>query len=261
MGDYYATPELYDLIYAPYRADIPYVVRLAKEANGPVLEVACGDGRLLVPMVEAGVDADGLDLTPAMAEGARTKLAAKGLRANVVVGDMRDFTMPRRYRWILIGFTSFYHNLTQDDQLATLRCCREHLEGGGSLTIVAFHPSVAVLAGLDGTPKVTMEHDRPDGRGRVRVTDATTSDTYAQVTRVARTVEILDPAGAVERTVESGFELRYVFGPEMELLFRLAGFSRWEACTPIARYDADGPLDPPEPPKAGAVLAWRAWKD
>ena len=260
MVNYYATPELYDLIYAPFRADVGYVVELARAARGPVLEVACGSGRLLLPMLEAGVDADGLDATPEMIHAARTRAAAKGLRSDLAEADMRDFTMPRRYAWILIAFNSFYHNLTQADQLGTLRCCREHLLERGSLTIIAFHPSLSILAGMDGTPKLALEHARADGKGGVRVWDAVTPDTLAQQNHVVRRVELLDAAGTVERTIDAEFTLRYCWAHEMELLFRAAGFARWEACTPFEKYQDEAPLETPKPPRAGGHLAWRAWK-
>lgn len=261
MLDYYTTPDLYDLIYAPFRADVGYVVREARAARGPVLEVACGSGRLLLPMLEAGVDADGLDLAPAMLAATRRRAAAKGLRADVVAADMRDFTMPRRYAWIVIAFNAFYHNLTQDDQLATLRRCREHLLEGGSLTLVTFHPDLAKLASFDGTPLLALEHDRPGGAGRVRVWDAVAGDTLAQVNRVTRRVQLLDPAGALEREFELGFTLRYCWAPELELLLRAAGFARFECRVPFEKYTDEAPCEPPRPPRAGATLAWRAWKD
>jgi SAM-dependent methyltransferase len=261
MPNYYATPELYDQIYASFRADIGYVVRLAREVKGPVLEVACGSGRLLLPMLEAGADADGFDVTPEMVEATRQRVSAKGLKSHVAAADMRDFTMPRRYRWILIGFNTFYHNLTQADQIATLRCCREHLLEGGSLSIIAFHPSVSLLANAGGAPNLAMDHDRTNAAGRIKVWDTIQPDTLEQINRVTRHVELFDAAGAIERTFDAEFTLRYCYAPEIELLLRAAGFSRWEVCTPFEKYTDPSPFDAPEPPRAGGALAWRAWKD
>jgi len=127
VRDYYCAPDLYDVIYSDISDDVAFWVGCAQAAAGPVLELACGNGRLLVPCAAAGADIEGLDLTPAMVESLRGKLAARRLRAEVAVGDMRDFARARRYALIFVAFNSFLHNLTQEDQLATLAHCREHL--------------------------------------------------------------------------------------------------------------------------------------
>src|SRR6185503_13374195 len=123
-----------------YKVDIDFYVAAAKAARGPVLELACGTGRVMIPCLEAGADVDGLDLRADMLDALRRKAAAKGLVPRVVQGDMRDFTMPRRYSLITIPFRAFLHLQTTDDQLRALRCVRDHLEPGGALLFNVFHP-------------------------------------------------------------------------------------------------------------------------
>jgi SAM-dependent methyltransferase len=60
----YVEPELYDVTYGWWRDDIPFYVAQARAAGGPVLEVACGTGRVHLPLLQAGADADGFDLHP-----------------------------------------------------------------------------------------------------------------------------------------------------------------------------------------------------
>ena len=151
-GAYFAAPEVYDLMYADMRFDIEPLIREAKTANGPVLEPCCGNGRITLPMAAAGVDCDGFDLDPGMVADLQRQAAERTLTIGAHVADMRDFTMPRRYGLIVIGFNSFLHNLTQEDQLRTLERCREHLLPGGRLHLVVFHPSARRLAAFDGTP-------------------------------------------------------------------------------------------------------------
>src|SRR5439155_8226750 len=91
-------PRLYDLMYVNVQADVPYWVERARAAQGPVLEVACGSGRVLAPVLAAGVDADGLDADLDMLAAARARIESTGGRARLHHADMRDFTMPRRYR-------------------------------------------------------------------------------------------------------------------------------------------------------------------
>ena len=257
VRDYYCAPDLYDVMYSDISDDVAFWVGCARAAAGPVLELACGNGRLLVPCAAAGADIEGLDLTPAMVESLRGKLAAQRLRAAVAVGDMRDFTRPRRYALIFIAFNSFLHNLTQEDQLATLRGCRQHLAPGGRLMISVFHPDARKLIEHDGTPRVIKTLPQPGG-GSAKVTDRGRCDPIAQLVQVARQVEMRDAGGGVTETHEMSFELRYVYLPEMELLLTLAGFSRFAV---EARTGYTSGFAPKAALENGDPVVWTAWKD
>lgn len=256
---YFAPPDVYELMYADIVADIAPFAAAAVAAGGPVLEVCCGNGRLLIPALEAGAECDGLDSDPLMVADLDRRLAAKGLRAGTFVGDMRDFTLPRRYALIAIGFNSFLHNLTQDDQLATLRACRAHLAPGGCLQVVAFHPDTTKLLSFDGSRYLLKEIPNPREPGTVRIWDATTSDRYAQINTVHRTLEVHDLSGAITAHHEGTFQLRYIWAPELELLLRVAGFARWQAAPLLSAtrepiHAEDGRL-----PREGETMLWSAW--
>lgn len=236
-------PRVYDDVYAAFTADVPHVVALMKGAGGRVLEVCCGNGRLLVPALEAGVDADGLDLSVPMLDDLKGKLAARGLTAGVFAGDMRDFFLPRLYSLVVIAFNSFFLNLTQDDQLATLRCCRRHLGPHGRLAIVAFHPSAPILVKYgSGDP---VPHETPHAGGKLVYWDAAAQDRVEQVQTVTRKLQYFNAAGRLQREETTAFRMRWVYKPEMELLFRVAGFTRWETRAFFASYTepAEAPLD------------------
>jgi len=249
VHEYYCPPALYDLLYSDFTADLPLWVAAAKAAPGPVLELCCGNGRVLVPSRAAGADIEGLDLAPAMLEDARRKLAAQGLEAPLTAGDMRDFARPRRFALITIPFNAFLHNLTQADQIATLTRCRAHLEPGGRLMLHIFHPDLEKLLEHDGTPRFRKENPTPDG-GRLRVTDTGRLDPVAQRVTMARQVERLDAAGWITETLDLSFEMRYVWKPEMELLLAAAGFGAIEV---------QGGFEAPRAPRAGDHLVWTAW--
>ena len=255
---FYHDSALYDAMYADVHGDVPVLIELMREAGGPVLEVCCGNGRVLVPAREQGLVVDGLDLSKEMLEGLRSKLAARGLAAGVHAGDMTTFSLPGRYALVLIAFNSFLHNLTQADQIATLRRCREHLAPGGSLALVVFHPAADKLIEWAAGEKLVKDIPNATGPGRVRVTDITSDDRIEQVRRVRRRVEFVDEAGRVTRTEPAPFVLRYVFKPEMELLLRVAGFSRWDA-KPLEHDAADRISIAARPAREGDILLWRAW--
>jgi SAM-dependent methyltransferase len=253
---YYLDPELYDAVYSDVVADIAPHVRRLRAAGGPALEVCCGNGRLLLPTLAAGVACDGLDVDANMLASLHRKLAARGLRTSVIQGDMRDFSLPQRYAIIVIPFNSFLHNLTQQDQLATLRCCRHHLAPGGRLVIIAFHPSAEKLLQWTGEEAFLKELPWQD---HVRVWDRADDDRVEQIRRMTRRIEFSDAQGQMTRRVEVKFDLRYVYKPEMELLLHVAGFPRWEAHPELADDAGASSIAGNRPLREGDNIAWTAW--
>jgi len=222
----YADPALYDVVYSKIQEDIPFYVSLAAAARGPVLEVGCGTGRVLIPSLQAGADIDGLDLDPGMLAHLQRKTRALGLEPRLVRGDMRDFTMPRRYGLVTLPFRTFMHMVTTDDQLRALRCMREHLEPGGSLAFNLFYPSFDSLLAHEGQRRLSIEVAHPENGGPVAVYDISRYDRVNQQVRVEREI-VEGPEGAPTRMTRAGFLLRWTYRFEMELLLRAAGFLRW----------------------------------
>ncbi|HEY2955655.1 MAG TPA: class I SAM-dependent methyltransferase [Candidatus Eisenbacteria bacterium] len=248
----YDAPELYDLLFDSLDFDRAFWLRVGREAGGPVLDLACGTGRVLVPLLEAGVDGDGVDLHAGMLERLRAKAQAKGFHPNIVAADMRDFTMPRRYARVLCAFNAFAHCETIEDQLATLRCCREHLEPGGALVLHMSYPGVSLWLGKDGEPVLELETSRPGSQNRLQLYDTRFKDPVNQSQRSEIEVREVDLAGGVVASHRSQTRQRWVYLYEMELLLRTAGFQRWEihggfAGEPLERDDQQ-------------MIAW-AWKE
>jgi SAM-dependent methyltransferase len=248
----YVKPEVYDLYYSWLTDDIPYYVARAKEARGAVLEAGCGTGRILIPTLQAGVDIDGFDVHPGMIEVLRKKAAALGLEPRVSVADMRDFTMPRRYALITVPFRAFMHLLGTDDQIAALRCLREHLEGGGALILNLFYPSFAKLVAPEGEPVLEKEFPHPETGLTVAMYVTRRTDRVNQLLHAEREVVESDARGYATITHRDRFTLRWIYRHEMELLLRAAGFTRCDV-----RGGFDGrPLE-----KDTDEMVWTAWKD
>ena len=258
-GEYYLDPGLYDIVYSDFVADVAPHLALVRGAGGPAIEVCCGNGRLLLPTLEAGVACDGLDWSLDMLASLREKLAAKKLSTNVIHADMRDFSLPSRYALIVIPFNSFLHNLTQADQLATLRCCRHHLLSGGRLVLTLFHPSVEKLMEWNGVERFLKEV--PFGRGSVKVWDRADDDRVEQIRNMTRRIEIFDAQGQVTRQEIVTFSLRYIYKPETELLLHVAGFSHWEARPLFADYRTAESATGDRPIREGDNVQWTAWRE
>jgi len=220
--------EMYDVLFRDLRYDVDFYLELARKARGPVLEVACGTGRVLLPCLEAGIDIDGVDLSPAMLDVLRRNAGALGLSPRVHEGDMRNFSLQRRYRMVIIPFNGFLHNLTTEDQLSTLRTCRAHLLRGGLLVMEVFFPGLEVIAGAEGTPILEHEVRHRQNGNIVRIFDTRRFDRIGQVQRSLIDIQEVDEQGRLLASHRSRTAIRWIYRGEMELLLRVAGFSRRE---------------------------------
>jgi SAM-dependent methyltransferase len=114
--------------------EVPFYLREIERSGGPVLDVACGSGRVLIPLLAAGVDIDGCDISQDMLDQCTANAAKLGLEPNLYAQPMDAFDLPRRYRTIYIC-DSFGLAGSRERDLNTLRRCYEHLEDGGVLLI------------------------------------------------------------------------------------------------------------------------------
>jgi SAM-dependent methyltransferase len=248
----YLDPELYDLAYSWYTPDIDYYVAQARQANGPVLEVGCGTGRVYLPSLAAGADIDGLDLHPGMLEVLKRKAESLGLKPRVRVADMCDFTMPRRYPLITIPFRAFMHVIAKADQIRALRCIREHLEPDGRLVFDLFYPSFDAIVN-PGHP-VHADREIPDpagGRRWVLHVTAVETSRVRQVIHSEREFQELDGDGKLIDAHPHRFEMRWTWRYEMELLLDKAGFSR---------YQVEGGFDGRPLANDTDQMVWTAWR-
>ena len=226
--DHYAiAADLYDYV-VPYanRPDVAFYVDAAVASGGPVLELGCGSGRVLVPTARAGIDVTGLDASPGMLEICRARLAAENLRAALIEGDMRNFDLGRRFALVTIPFRPFQHLLTVEDQLACLASVRRHLAPGGRFVFDLFNPSIDMLANhpLNVESGHEPEFTAPDGRRVVRCYRTLVQDRFNQTGTHELVYDITHPDGRTERLVHS-FTLRYLFRYEAEHLLTRAGFT------------------------------------
>jgi SAM-dependent methyltransferase len=218
---------LYDLVLEKLEYGLDFYLELARAAGGPVLDVGCGTGRIMLPCLKAGVDVDGLDLFPGMLARLREKASASGFNPQLHQASMAGFRLPRRYALIMIPFNAFVHNLTTEDQLATLTACRDHLRPGGMLVFDTAFPGPGWIGASSGIRELEMESTHPETGLPVRMWDTRTFDRVEQLQYSYNEIEMLDAKGAVIAICPSRTTLRWIYKHEMELLLRVAGFPRW----------------------------------
>ncbi len=127
-------PVLYTLLHRGSPGDLAFYRRVCADA-GAVLELGCGDGRVLAGLRAPGRALVGLDAHPGMIEAARDRL---GDAATLVVGDMADFDLGRRFDRVVVPFTGFYCLPDDDAMVACLRAVRRHLAPGGRFVFDAY---------------------------------------------------------------------------------------------------------------------------
>lgn len=244
--------ELYDILCQGLDYGIDFYVGLAREARGPVLDIACGTGRVLLPLLQAGADADGLDLFQPMLDTARRKADALGFSPALHRGDMADFQSPRRYDLVLITFNAFCHMLTTEDQLRCLGCIRRCLLPGGLLAFDGAFPGQDWIGAPQDQRAFEGEATDPRTGQMLRFYDTRSFDRVAQVQRSRNEIERVEADGTTQVIHRSEFLVRWTYKPEMELLLRAAGFARYEVCGGFDRRPLTEETD------QMVVLAWAA---
>jgi SAM-dependent methyltransferase len=204
--------------------DIALYLGLAEEAAGPVLELACGTGRVLLPLARAGHQVTGLDLSPHMLAEARRKLAAEPpevqARANLIEGTMCRFDLARRFALILIPFRAFQALLTREEQRGCLECCREHLLPEGRLVLDVFNPRLSRLT-QGSVQEEAFEATADDGK-RLRFSAETSYDQSLQMLSSLGRTEALAADGAAVLN-DGELRLRYFFRSEVEWMLEACG--------------------------------------
>ena len=214
-------PVYYDLTYGRNFKDLPFYAGITKDIKGKVLEVACGSGRVYLELLQAGVDIHGIDLSEKMLEGLKKKAAKKNLEPKVSLADMRNFNLDETFEMIIIPARSFIHNITADDQLSTLECCRKHLADKGRLVMNLFYPNRDVMATKYNRENI-IPMDKPvEGMELVNWSGFVNEPDQVIVSEFAWKQD-----GKVVAEFKS--ELAYIYKREFELLLRLAGFSSWQ---------------------------------
>ncbi len=247
----YLRPDLYDLLFEGLDFDHAFYVGLARAARGPVLELACGTGRVLLPMLRAGAEVEGLDLFRPMLERCAAKARAEGFTPALHHGSMSAFALPRRFALIVIPFNAFAHNMTSEEQLGCLQRCREHLAPGGCLAFDVFSPTPAMLAEPKGARTLEIETEHPERGVPVRLYDTRDLDPVRQVQHSVIEIEELDTHGRVAACHAFQADARWVWPVEMGLLLSAAGFARWSLWGTLERTPLTG---------ATGDLVVEAWK-
>ncbi len=226
----------YDLTHDDLTEDIAYILTLAERAKGPVLELGCGSGRLLVPLARAGYTVSGLDNSAAMLGRARSRLEKESElireRVTLIEADMAAFQLPgdhQQFALVLVPYNTLMH-LEPGRMLKCLKNIRRTMRPDGWLFIDLINP--AVVAQTPNDRSLTLENQLVDpDTGEIILQMA--SNWLEEPEQILHITWIYDavPAegGAIHRTVAQAV-YHYLYPHQLEMLldesdFRLESLS------------------------------------
>jgi SAM-dependent methyltransferase len=227
VGTYVDYAEYYDVDHDT-QIDVEFYLQYARAYGSPVLELACGTGRVLIPLAEAGFEMCGIDLSENMLARCRQKVAEHGLgdRVHLALADMADYDLPRKdFALAYVPVRSFMHLHAQENQLACLRRTCEHLRPGGTFIVDLYAPSYRLLAQEPDQPfAVRRVSGLPNGGRVVRSDRFVRNDLVAQVQHYEIRFQEHNAGGELVRERTLPLTTRYTFRYELQLLLERAGF-------------------------------------
>jgi SAM-dependent methyltransferase len=142
---------IYDRWSAHMTEDVPFYVELARETDGPLVELGVGNGRVAVPVArETGRRVLGIDLSAAMLEQARMRADAAGADVELRRGDMRELELDEPAGLVYVPFRSLLHLPTWADRRRVFERVHASLRPGGRFAWNAFVFDPRLAAANDG---------------------------------------------------------------------------------------------------------------
>lgn len=240
---YLISAKYYDGAYGTFDlSDARFYVDLAKEIGGPVLEIGCGTGRVLLPTARAGIEIHGLDksrpMLDVLKEHTSRESAEVQKRITLHSGDMRDFCLGRTFPLVTIPFRPMQHMFTVADQFAALRSAAAHLARDGILALDVFYPKFERLPQKIGEEQLEVEWSPASGTIIRRYYRKDALDKINQslsltfIFRTYRNEELICEES-------EALKMSYYTYPHLQSLFLMAGLE------PVAEYGsfAKTPLD------------------
>ncbi len=218
----YLNGRFYDLVIESQQysdSGISFFLDQARKNGDPVLDLACGTGRITIPLAEAGFSVVGLDISEPMLKHAQEKAKKKDVQVEWVQGDMTQFALNRKFNLILLGGNTIAHLETLESFENCLSSVREHLTGKGRFIFGVFNPNLHYLTRNPATRFPVTEFVDPNTSEKVIVTETCAYDSARQLDRFRRYHRI----GEQETTWDVTFKI--YFPQELDALLKYNGFA------------------------------------
>jgi SAM-dependent methyltransferase len=246
IDSYDVTAKYYDGAYSAKQdlVDLPFYLELAEQIGGPILEVACGTGRVLLSIARKGIEIHGVDNSRPMLKILEDNLAREPHevreRVRLHEGDMRDFRLVARYPLVIIPFRPMQHMHTVEDQVSALTTAAAHLNDTGLLAFDVFYPKFEMITARMGEEVPEMEWT-PSSDPTTVVRRYFRKESVDKINQIFSFTFFYRTFRADQLILEEteAFKLSYFTYPHLRALFLLAGLE------PVTEYGsfAKTPLD------------------
>jgi SAM-dependent methyltransferase len=205
---------LYDRWCAGVDHDIAFYLLACEGAEGPIIELGAGSGRIGVELARHGHRVIALDAAPAMLAEAEARARRYGVEITTVVGDLRDPPeLPRSDR-VIAPFRTFMHLTGDDERHRALAAAGALLAPGGQFIFDVFEPTAADISATHGRwihrREGISEHPLWDAGERTLALDVRLPDRTVSMTLEWRSAQewqaLCAEAGLVVLSAESGFD-------------------------------------------------------
>jgi SAM-dependent methyltransferase len=238
QGNHYeaSIAEWYDDWLSARRDDVDFYSNYFSGFSGTVLELACGTGRLLLPIAKRGVMIHGLDVSEDMLRILEAKASQQGLTGiQVYPQPMEDFSIGMKFDAIFVASGSFQLLTTVADAMHSLTCIREHLKDDGCFIVDIFIPWGEIIERESGAYRVTRDVVRPNGERSV-VLERFTTDLVRQLKLGTYRYEFYTDKRLVSCIMDD-LAIRWYWKDEFLKLLGDAGFTKVEALTQAPIYE------------------------
>ncbi|MBA2681238.1 MAG: class I SAM-dependent methyltransferase [Ktedonobacteraceae bacterium] len=224
MNEYDLIAPFYDIEHAHFSEDLDMYTNFAELSGGRILELACGSGRVLLPLAQAGYELTGVDNSARMLELARETLEDAGVaaRCTLVEQDIVKLNLGHKFRMAFIALGSFAHITTRKAQQRALSAVRAHLSTGATFVVDISNGDARYMEDLSGQ----MLHQgswRGEDDSYLTHFVSPASATERHLLELTHFYDRHSQGGPVQRTVVT--TSLYLFErSEMELLLEQAGF-------------------------------------
>jgi SAM-dependent methyltransferase len=225
LNDYDRIAPFYDLEHARFDEDIDLYMNFAELRGGPLLELACGSGRLLLPLARAGYEITGVDSSAAMLDLARAALEREDLVAccTLVQQDMCALQLGKKFHMAFIALGSFGHIVTRKAQQQALVSIRAHLATGGTFILDISNEDARYMESMGGQMLHQGTWQLDDGSMVSHFVSPASSSTM-HLLDLTHFYDVHKQGEAVRRTITST-QLYLFERNEAELLLEQAGFT------------------------------------
>jgi SAM-dependent methyltransferase len=224
-GAYDQIAHLYDVDMAQNMrfADVDFYARIAQSKNGRVLELGCGNGRILLDLASRGIDVVGVDRSQRMLAELFRKASERRLPVRACAMDVRRLGFAVRFDVVLCPYSLVTYMSDEDDAARMLEEVKCVLAPDGIVVVDAF-----IRRDVAASRDYVRDYERPFGE-RSLVRSKRITRLSERVNRIERRYEIVSADGTIDERIDTCEDIRVYAPSELTALLETCGLRTREA--------------------------------